>query len=107
MGVGINLKEDVIMPLLKIVSNKYYMTICIENKIAIVTGAGSGIGRAVALKLLKEKVNVFLVGRTIKKLNDTKDPKLKKNGFSSKAIVFKIENVSVLYKHKEIIIRCL
>ena len=42
------------------------MTITIENKIAIVTGAGSGIGRAVALKLLKEKVNVYLVGRTIK-----------------------------------------
>ena len=35
------------------------MTICIENKIAIVTGAGSGIGRAVALKLLKEKSKCF------------------------------------------------
>ena len=44
------------------------MTISIENKIAIVTGAGSGIGRAVALALLKEKVNVYLVGRTKKNL---------------------------------------
>ena len=35
----------------------------ISGKNAIVTGAGSGIGKTVALLLLKEGVNVFLVGR--------------------------------------------
>ena len=34
-----------------------------RNKIAIVTGAGSGIGKAVALALLKEGYSVALVGR--------------------------------------------
>ena len=64
------------------------MTITIENKIAIVTGAGSGIGRAVALALLKEKVNVYLVGRTKKKINNTKNLAIN-NGYQGKAIAFK------------------
>ena len=64
------------------------MTITIENKIAIVTGAGSGIGRAVALALLEEKVNVYLVGRTKKKINNTKNIAIN-NGYKGKAIVFK------------------
>ena len=64
------------------------MTISIENKIAIVTGAGSGIGRAVALALLKEKVNVYLVGRTKKKINNTKNIAIN-NGYQGKAIAFK------------------
>ena len=61
------------------------MTISIENKIAIVTGAGSGIGRAVALALLKEKVNVYLVGRT-KEINNTKNIAIK-NGYRGKSYV--------------------
>ena len=31
--------------------------------VAVVTGAGSGIGRAVSLALLEENAKVFLVGR--------------------------------------------
>ena len=74
----------------------------IKNKIAIVTGAGSGIGRAVALALLKEKVSVFLVGRKLKNINDTKKLSSKK-GYKGKAIVFKCDvskelNVKKLFK---------
>ena len=77
------------------------MTISIENKIAIVTGAGSGIGRAVALALLKEKVNVYLVGRT-KKIYNTKSIAIN-NYYQGKAIAFK-GDVSKEANVKEIVI---
>jgi len=40
-------------------------------KTAIVTGAGSGVGRAVALQLAREGWNVGLVGRRLNALQDT------------------------------------
>jgi len=42
-----------------------------EGKVAIVTGAGSGIGRAVALALLKEGYRVVLAGRRAERLRQT------------------------------------
>ncbi len=42
------------------------------NKIAIITGAGSGIGRSVALALLQNGWNVALAGRKEEKLLETK-----------------------------------
>jgi NAD(P)-dependent dehydrogenase (short-subunit alcohol dehydrogenase family) len=41
------------------------------TKIAIVTGAGSGIGRASALALIKAGFSVVLTGRRVEPLNDT------------------------------------
>ena len=43
------------------------------GKIAFVTGAGAGIGRAVALSLLDNGYRVFLAGRTAEKLEQTKE----------------------------------
>jgi NADP-dependent 3-hydroxy acid dehydrogenase YdfG len=40
-------------------------------KNAIVTGAGSGVGRAIALMLANEGWNVALVGRRAETLNET------------------------------------
>lgn len=42
-----------------------------ENRIAVVTGAGSGIGKATTNLLVKEGSKVILVGRTLTKLEKT------------------------------------
>ncbi|MDB5744218.1 MAG: short-chain dehydrogenase/reductase [Polaromonas sp.] len=41
-----------------------------NNQVALVTGAGTGIGRAVALALLKDGYRVVLAGRRIELLNE-------------------------------------
>ena len=41
------------------------------SKIAIVTGAGSGIGRAIALALLNDGYSVVLAGRRREALEET------------------------------------
>ena len=42
------------------------------SKIAIVTGAGTGVGQVVAKKLSEEEMKVMLVGRRLEKLEETK-----------------------------------
>ena len=42
------------------------------SKIAIVTGAGTGVGQVVAKKLSEDGMNVMLVGRRLEKLEETK-----------------------------------
>ena len=51
----------------------------INNKVAIVTGAGSGIGKAVALGLAREGVETYLAGRKKDKLLNTKQISIKEN----------------------------
>ncbi len=41
------------------------------SKVSVVTGAGSGIGRAVALELLAAGYTVYLAGRTLSRLDET------------------------------------
>ena len=47
------------------------MELNLENKTALVTGAGSGIGREIARELAEEGVNVMIVGRTKNNLQET------------------------------------
>lgn len=44
----------------------------LKNKIAIITGGGSGIGKAIALSLAEEDVKTILIGRNEDKLNKVK-----------------------------------
>ena len=43
----------------------------LEGKVAVVTGAGSGIGRATAILFSQEGANVVLVGRRLEPLKET------------------------------------
>ena len=43
----------------------------LENKVAVVTGAGRGIGRAIALKLAGEGAAIAACGRTLANVEDT------------------------------------
>ncbi|PIP80562.1 MAG: YciK family oxidoreductase [Gammaproteobacteria bacterium CG22_combo_CG10-13_8_21_14_all_40_8] len=45
----------------------------LESKVILVTGAGSGIGKAVALGLAKKGATVVLLGKTLEKLNAVYD----------------------------------
>lgn len=44
----------------------------LKGKTALITGAGSGIGRAIAEKMAQKEIHLILVGRDMKKLEETK-----------------------------------
>ncbi len=43
----------------------------LNNKIALVTGAGQGVGQGIALALAKEGASVVVEGGKLQKLEDT------------------------------------
>jgi len=44
----------------------------LEGKLAVVTGAGRGLGKSIAKTLAKEGAELFLIGRSKERLNDVK-----------------------------------
>lgn len=45
----------------------------LEGRVAVVTGGGSGIGRAIAVRYAKEGANVIIVGRRESALKETSE----------------------------------
>lgn len=54
----------------------------LEGDVALVTGAGQGIGRGIALALAAEGARVAVVGRTLSKVVDTADEIVRRGGES-------------------------
>ncbi|MFA4870857.1 MAG: SDR family NAD(P)-dependent oxidoreductase [Pedobacter sp.] len=87
----------------------------IQNKVAIVTGGGSGIGRATALALAERGAKVVVCGRRTEKVMETVEM-IEKNGGDAHWIGMDISyasNVSMLrnrtldwYKKIDILINC-
>jgi len=57
----------------------------LKNRVAIITGAGSGIGRSIALRFAREGANVVIAGRTLEKVKETAEM-VEKAGAKSLAV---------------------
>ncbi len=78
-------------------SNTVYTARRLEGKVAVVTGANSGIGLATAKRFASEGAFVFLVGRRQKELNEAvKD--IGKNALAIKADVSNLKDLDRLYE---------
>ena len=63
----------------------------LENKVAIVTGGGRGIGKATAMALAREKVKVVVVSRTLSEIESVAR-EIRKNGQEALAIRADVSN---------------
>ncbi len=64
----------------------------LKNKVAVITGASQGIGRATALTLAKEGVNLVLIGRNLEKLSSL-EKECSNLGSNVKTITFDLSQI--------------
>lgn len=76
----------------------------LDKQIVMVTGAGTGIGKAVACGVAQEGAVVLLVGRTEKKLLETKD-KIEKQGGTAEIYVADLTVDEKVYELKEKVLK--
>ena len=78
------------------------MDLGIKNKVAFITGGSRGLGKAAAISLAKEGVNIGICGRTQSSLDSTIDD-LKTLGVQAEGFIADISNMKNLEKlHKDI-----
>ncbi|MFD9624648.1 SDR family oxidoreductase [Peribacillus muralis] len=77
-----------------------FMTDLMKNKVAIITGGGSGIGRGAALKLAENGANIIFFDRTVEKAEKVKEEveNLGREALIIKTDVSKPEQVEQAYK---------
>ena len=64
----------------------------LKNKVAVITGASQGIGRATALTLAKEGINLVLIGRNLEKLSSL-EKECTNLGSNVKTIAFDLSQI--------------
>ncbi len=74
------------------------MDLGINHKVGLVFGAGSGLGRAMAVSIAREGVKVALAGRNLDTLNITKEI-IEKNGGKAIAIKWDLADFSYIEKN--------
>ena len=52
----------------------------LENKIAVVTGSSSGVGRAIALELAAAGADVFVHAQSLRRVAASRPPRFKREG---------------------------
>lgn len=68
------------------------------GKIALITGATAGIGRAVALRLAEDKYNIIITGRRQERLTALKEQIEKQHGVKVKDLCFDVTKYSEVEK---------
>ena len=68
-----------------------------KNRIALITGATRGIGKAISILLAKNNIHVIILGRTLSALDDLSD-KINDIGGSSTCIQFDLNDLSEISK---------
>src|SRR5579862_155541 len=72
----------------------------LSNKVALVTGSGSWIGREIAMQLAKSGAKIILVGRNLQKLKQTEEQikNIKRDALSISADISKESDLQLLFK---------
>ncbi len=68
----------------------------LENKTILITGAGDGIGKTIAIALAEYGATIILLGKTIRKLNATYDEIIRKNAPEPAIYALNMEGASPL-----------
>ena len=82
------------------------MNLNLENKNAIVCASSQGLGKAAAIDLAKEGVNLAICSRDQKKIDKAKEEILRKTDHNIKVIALKadldsLEDIQILLKEVE------